>query len=143
MHRFPPSTDSCSFPFSRFAASDSRRPKRSGLWYEEQWNDASRGLDCRRKNGFPDHVMRNYLELIPAGRTGDGSIGRLRGFGGLLLGDATPPCLHLYRSAPIAARASCAGSPAASATAVSAPASWRSPTHSTVCHGRKPHGLPA
>src|SRR4051812_50094156 len=43
------------------------------------------------------------FELIPAGRTGDGSIGRLRGFGGILLGDATPPCLHLYRSAPIAA----------------------------------------
>src|SRR4051794_34026954 len=83
------------------------------------------------------------FELIPAGRTGDGSIGRLRGFGGILLGDATPPCLHLYRSAPIAPRASCAGSPAPSATAAAAPAPSRPPTHSTVCHGRKPHGLPA
>src|SRR3954469_253065 len=94
-------------------------------------------------SGWSELGSPMWILLIPAGRTGDGSIGRLRGFGGILLGDATPPCLHLYRSAPIAARASCAAPPAASAPAVSAPASWRSPTHSTVCHGRKPHGLPA
>ena len=33
----------------------------------------------------------SFQVLIPAGRTGDGSIGRLRRFGGILLGDAAVP----------------------------------------------------
>jgi transposase len=36
-------------------------------------------------------IERDYQELIPAGRNGDGSIGRLRRCGGIVLGDAAVP----------------------------------------------------